>query len=52
VIGDGDYIYVLTEKVYIFHLVEGDQMTSFTHAPLCALAEAVFLRKEAATKYA
>ena len=47
-VGDSDFLYVLTEKVYIFHLIEGQTQFSFSHAPLCALAEAVFLRKEAA----
>lgn len=52
VVGEADYIYVLTEKVYILHLLEGTVVQSFSHAPLCALAEGIFQRKESAMKYA
>lgn len=52
VIGDGDYVYVLTEKVYILHTIESDGSISYSHAPLCALAEGLFQKKETAIKYA
>jgi hypothetical protein len=52
VIGDSDFIYVLTEKTYIFHHIEGvGELVSYSHAPNCALAEGVFLRKECALTY-
>ena len=50
-VGDTDFIYVLTEKVYILHLIS-DQKKSYSHAPLFAIAEGVFLRKETALRYA
>lgn len=50
-VGEADFIYVLTEKTYILHLID-EPKQSFSHAPLCALAEAVFLKRETATRYA
>lgn len=52
VVGDSDFIYVLNEKVYILHHQDLNQLTSYSNAPLSALADAVFLRKESAIKYA
>lgn len=49
--GEADFIYVLTEKTYILHLL-GERKQSYSHAPLCALAEGVFLKRETATRYA
>ena len=53
-VGDGDYIYVSTEKIYILHLNEqqGTKFTSYAPSPLCVLGDSVFTRREAAVKYA
>jgi len=57
-IGDEDFVYVLTEKHYVLHMIERSRTTdqpaliSYAHADLSVLLSSVFTSKEAAQKYA
>lgn len=57
-VGDEDFIYVLTEKHYILHMIERVSSTaeptriSYAPAGLSCLLNSIFTSKEAAQKYA
>ena len=49
-VNEDDFTYVLTEKVYIFHMITGPRgapiqdmkKVSFSHSPLCAIYSGLF----------